>query len=230
MSLIASMMRSASASDAPVSTRITRPSPATRNDFTTPRLGIAIRQGTIFTPSIGKCLRMLTIACPSFGKVYRRLFDRRDDVAVSCAAAEVAGDRLLDLYFGRFVSFAKQPVCRHEHAGCAVAALHRVVFPKRFLQWMQSLVLRQTFDGDDFVAVRLNGVHHARLHRVAIPHHGTRTAAADDAAQVRAGQSQAVSEKVSQQRPRLRLAGVRFPINSQRNCLSHLLISPALSR
>src|SRR5258708_6383135 len=197
MSLIASMMRSAS--DAPVSTRITRPSPATRNDFTTPRLGIAIRQGTIFTPSIGKSLRMLTIACPSFGKVYRYLFNRCDDIAVARAATKIAGNRLLDLLFSRFVFFAEQPVSRHEHAGCAVAALHRVVFPKRLLQRMQSLVLRQTFDGDDFVAVSLDGEDHARFHRRAVPHHGTRTATTDDAAQMSAGKSQAVAQKMRQQ-------------------------------
>src|SRR4030095_12380759 len=127
MSLIASMMMSASASDAPVSTKITRFSPATRKDLTTPRLFMATRHGTIFTPSIGMSLRMLTMLPPLFGKINRRFFDRRDDVAVAGAAAQVAGDRLLDLLVAGLRAFAEQTVGGHQHAGSAVAAFHRVV-------------------------------------------------------------------------------------------------------
>src|ERR1041384_2595367 len=122
MSLIASIIKSASASDAPVSTRITRSWPATRKDFTTPRLGMAMRHGTIFTPSTAMSLRMLTMIS-SLGKIRRRFLDRRHDIAVTRAAAEISRDRFLDLFVGRFVAFAEQAVRRHEHAGCAITAL-----------------------------------------------------------------------------------------------------------
>src|ERR1041384_2465771 len=142
MSLIASIIKSASASDAPVSTKITRSWPATRNDFTTPRLGMAMRHGTIFTPSIVMSLRMLTMIS-SLGKIPRGFLDRRHDVAVTGATTEITGDRLLDLLVGRLVALAEQAVRRHEHARRAIAALHRVVFPEGFLQRMQPLILRQ---------------------------------------------------------------------------------------
>src|SRR5262245_10976282 len=106
MSLIASMIRSASASDAPVSTRITRPSPATRNDFTTPRLGMTTRHGTIFTPSIAISLRMLTMIA-SLGKIRRGFLYRRHDIAVTGAATEITGDCFLDLLVGRFAALAE---------------------------------------------------------------------------------------------------------------------------
>src|SRR5882672_6558631 len=179
MSLIASIMMSASASDAPVSTRITRSSPATRKDLTTPRFPTAILHGTIFTPSIEMSLRMLTMI-PSLGKIRCRFFDRSDDIAVTGAAAELAGNRFFDLLVGRPAALAEQPVSRHQHTRRAIAALHRVVLPKCFLQGVQSFVLRQTFDRNDFVAVRLYGENHARFHCRAVPHHSARTAAAND--------------------------------------------------
>src|ERR1051325_723099 len=229
MSLIASMSRSASASDAPVSTRITRPSPATRNDFTTPRLGIAMRHGTILMPSIAISLRMLTMIA-SLDEIRRGFFDRRNYVAVTRAAAKIAGDRFFDLLVARLAAFAEQTVSRHEHARRAVAALHRVVFPEGFLQRMEPFVLRQTFHRDDFVAIRLHGENHARLDRSAVPHDRARAAAPDHAAYVSAGESQGVAQKMREQRPRLRLARVFLAIYFERNSLSHGPHSPALSR
>src|SRR5581483_4774882 len=200
MSLIASMIRSASASDAPVSTRITRSWPATRNDFTTPRLGMAMRHGTIFTPSIAISLRMLTMIA-SLGEIRRGFLDRRHDVAVTGAAAEIARDRFLDLLVGRRAALAEQAVRRHQHARRAVAALHRVVFPEGFLERMQPFVLRQSFHGDDLVALGLHGENHARLHGPPVPHHRARAAAPDHAAHVSAGESQSVAQKMREQRP-----------------------------
>src|SRR5689334_10448781 len=106
MSLIASMIRSASAPDAPVSTRITRSWPATRNDFTTPRLGIAMRHGTIFRPSISMSLRMLTMIA-SLGKTRRGFLYRGHDIAVTGAATEITRNRFLDLLVRRFVAGAE---------------------------------------------------------------------------------------------------------------------------
>src|SRR5215470_5031919 len=162
------MMMSASASDAPVSTKITCRSPATRNDFTTPRLGMAIRHGTIFTPSIGKSFTILTIIS-SLGKIRRGFLDRGDNVAVARAAAEIAGDRFFDLLVGGLDLFAEQSISRHQHARRTVAALDSVVVPERFLQRMQSLVLSQPFDCNDLISIGLHGKHHARFHCSTIP-------------------------------------------------------------
>src|SRR5690348_199347 len=188
MSLIASIIKSASASDAPVSTRITRSWPATRNDFTTPRLGMAMRHGTIFTPSTAISLRMLTMIA-SLGKIRRGFLDRCHDVAVTGAATEITGDRFLDLLVGGFAALAEQTVRRHEHAGGAVAALHRVVFPEGLLERMQPFVLRQPFYGDDLIAVRLHSKNHARFDRFPVPHDGARITASDDTAHMSAGES-----------------------------------------
>ena len=74
------------------------------------------------------------MAARLFREVAGGFLDRRDDIAVAGAAAEIAGDRFFDLLVGRITIFLQQTVGGHQHAGRAVAALHRVVFPKRLLQ------------------------------------------------------------------------------------------------
>src|SRR4051812_17378484 len=142
MSLTASMIMSASASDAPVSTRMTRSAASRRKDLTTPLFFTATRHGTILMPSIARSFRMLTTGRSLF-KILRRLANRRDDVAVAGAAAEISRDRFFDLRVARAALLAQQAVGRHEHPRRAIAALDRVLFPERFLQRMEPLVARQ---------------------------------------------------------------------------------------
>src|SRR6185436_1660042 len=64
----------------------------------------------------------------------RGRLNRVDDVLVAGAAAEVAGDALADLGFGRLRIVVEQVGGRHDHAGRAIAALQTVLFPEAFLE------------------------------------------------------------------------------------------------
>src|SRR4030095_9464114 len=191
---------------------MSRWSPVTKKDLTIP-LGPFSRQGTIFMPSMGMSFRMLTMTFFSLGKIDRCFFDGRNDIAVAGAAAEVAGDRFFDLLFGWLVRLAKEPIGGHEHSRSAIAAFDSVIFPESFLERMQSFILRQPLHGNDFIASRLHGEYHARFHRPPVPENSASTAAADDTTHVGAGKPQGVAEKMSQQRPRLDFAGIRFTVD-----------------
>ena len=117
------------------------------------------------------------------------------------AAAQVAGDGLTDLFFGRVGVFFQEGDQRHQKAGGAVAALDGVGFPEGFLQGMQVVRRAQPFDGHNLVAVGLHGEHQAGTDRLAVEQDGTGPAHAMLAADVGAGQSQIVAQKVAQQQP-----------------------------
>src|SRR5258705_10898331 len=63
-----------------------------------------------------------------------RLADRRDDVVVASAAADVALDRVPDLVVGRVGVASEQIARRHDHARLAEAALEAVLRPEAFLE------------------------------------------------------------------------------------------------
>ena len=110
--------------------------------------------------SIGLSLRMLTIVPTSFCKVRPCFFDRGDDVMVAGATAQISGNGFFDLLFGGIFYPPEQAIGGHEHARRAVTTFHRVVLPESFLQGMQSLILCQSFNGNDLVPRNLNREHH----------------------------------------------------------------------
>jgi hypothetical protein len=59
---------------------------------------------------------------------------------------------------------------------------------------MQLAVFGESLDRRDRAAVSLDGEHRARLHSLAVKHHGTRAAQRRFAADVRAGQFQNVAQ------------------------------------
>ena len=72
--------------------------------------------------------------------------DRRDDVLVAGAAAEIAGQALADLVVGRERVFPQQVGRRHQHAGRAEAALQRVMLAERLLQRVELLRCAEALD------------------------------------------------------------------------------------
>ena len=79
--------------------------------------------------------------------VDRRPLDRFEDLVVARAAAQVAGERLLDLLAGRLREFLQQVGRRHQDAGRAVAALHRARVDEGLLEGMQALSARRSRRG-----------------------------------------------------------------------------------
>src|SRR6185436_16888606 len=64
----------------------------------------------------------------------RRQHSGVDDARVTSAAAQVAGDRVAHLLFGRVGRLAQEGGQGGEHAGGAEPALQAVLFPERLLQ------------------------------------------------------------------------------------------------
>jgi len=72
-----------------------------------------------------------------------------------------------------------------------------------FLDWVQVINGSQSFDGGDFVSMRLNGKHQTGADGVPIQQDRTGSADAMLATDVRAGQPKIVTQEVAQQGARL---------------------------
>src|SRR5471030_660980 len=79
-------------------------------------------------------------------------FDRRTDPWVSAAAADVAGQRLIDVAVGGFGDLRQQGCGRHDLPRLAVTALHHVQLSPGLLHRVRT-VGGQAFDGEDFLPV-----------------------------------------------------------------------------
>jgi hypothetical protein len=57
-----------------------------------------------------------------------------------------------------------EQVCRrHDHSGCAETTLQSMTLIKRFLEWVQFPVIRQSFNRSNLTAVSLNRKHRTTL-------------------------------------------------------------------
>ena len=123
-----------------------------------------------------------------------------NDVLVARASAEIRGDRVANLRLGRFRIVAKEGRQRHEHAGGAEPALQRMRVFEGGLEWIQLTGRRgKTLNGPDLMAVGLRRQHDARPCRFVVEEDGARAADAVLAADMRAGQSEILADKVAQQ-------------------------------
>ena len=79
----------------------------------------------------------------------------RDDAVVGAAAAEIAGERLAHVGFGRLRLAVEQLLGRHDHAVDAVAALRRLLVDEGLLQRVRLLERAEPLErGDLGVAER----------------------------------------------------------------------------
>ena len=133
--------------------------------------------------------------------------DRVDDLVVTGAAADVAGDRFLDILGRRFSGAVEQYFDRHDVARRAVAALYRAGVDKGLLNRMQLIAVRKPLDGRDLGAVGVGGHGHARVDRLAIVNDRAGAALAGVAAELAALHLQGVAEKFQQRRRSFRDGG-----------------------
>ena len=131
-----------------------------------------------------------------------RLLDRRDDVGIGAAAADVAAHQLADLVGGLRLAFGDQAGGRADLARRAVAALEGVVVDEGLLQRMQRAVRRQAFDGGDLRAVLHHRQREAGIDAPAVDQHRAGAALAVVAALLGAGEVEMVAQRVEQGRPR----------------------------
>src|SRR5262249_37584886 len=135
--------------------------------------------------------------------------NRLDDVVVAGAAANIAFELFTDGAIVELVAFAADNVDgRHDHAGRTEAALQSVIFAKRLLHRMQRTVRgRQTFDGQDVGAFKLQSQHGAGFDRLAVDVHYTGTALRRVTADMRTGEPQMLAQELHQKRALIDIGG-----------------------
>ena len=102
----------------------------------------------------------------------------------------------------------------HDHAGGAEATLETMLLPETLLERMHLTLGGQAFDGCYFGTMALDGQDRARLDTLAVEVNYARATLAGITADVRSSQIELFAQVVNQQRPRLNIARVRFPIDS----------------
>src|SRR5919202_328394 len=121
-------------------------------------------------PTRSICLNTGTSHVPS------RALHRLDDPQVAGAAAQVARERLAQLALAGVRVLTQERLHRHQEPGGAEAALKRVRLVERALERVKLAVGRESLDGPEQAAVRLDGKHEARPHRFAVELHRARPA------------------------------------------------------
>src|SRR5437667_2130517 len=108
--------------------------------------------------------------------------DRVDDLRVAGAAAEVAFERVPDLFTLRSRIALEEDQRGQQHPRRAEAALHRAVAHERVLQRVEPPVALEPAYGDDRSATHARGEQETARHRAAVEQHGARPADAFAAA------------------------------------------------
>src|SRR4051812_34383149 len=139
--------------------------------------------------------------------------DRRDDVLVARATADLTGDRDTDLLVGRVRIGVEQRAGGEHHARRAEAALQAVLLHEALLHRIEHAALLHALDGAHLVPVGHRGEHGARLHRLAVEEDDAGAAVGRVAAPVRAGQLELVAQHVHEQHPRLDVGGTRLAVD-----------------
>src|SRR5713226_7196843 len=134
-----------------------------------------------------------------------RVLHGLDDIHVTGAAAQVARDCLADFLLARVLVALEERAGGHQHARGAETALQAVLLGEALLHRMKLAALLQALDRGDLRAVGLHGEHRARFDRVAVQHHGARSAMRGVAADVGSSHAKDFADKVHEQESRLDL-------------------------
>src|SRR5882672_6506451 len=148
--------------------------------------------GARSSSSVSSTVPVLVLVSMGF---LRDLLDRLDHLAVTGAAAQVAGERVANLGHRRVRVLVEQPLGGHDHAGAAEAALQRPLVLERLLNRMEAIGGREPFDGEHVATVDLSREHQARVHDIPVDDDGAGAAVADVAAKLRASQVEAFTQQ-----------------------------------
>src|SRR5215208_626138 len=138
---------------------------------------------------------------------------RFDDPEIARAAAEVACERLAQLLLAGVGVLADERLHRHQKPGRAKAALKRMRLVEGALEGVWIAAVRESLDGAERTAVRLNRKHQAGPHRFTVELDGAGAAHTLLAADLRARQPGRVPDEVRQERPRLDVAFIGLAID-----------------
>src|SRR5262249_35173951 len=121
-----------------------------------------------------------------------------EDLDGAGAAAEVAGESLLDLATRRLRVLIEEGARRQQEPGRAVAALRRAESREGFLERMQARGPGHPLDGLDRPALALEAQDEAREDRLSVDQHGARAALAELAAVLGARQVHVLAQDLEQ--------------------------------
>ena len=137
---------------------------------------------------------------------------RLHDVLIAGAAAQIGREHVDKLVIADVRLAFQHAGDQHEKARRAEAALQAVMLHEGALQRVELVAVGQAFDGADLFAVGLYREHQARAHRLAIDQHGAGAAHAVFAADMRAGLSAILADRIDQRAARLDPNGVARPL------------------
>ena len=140
------------------------------------------------------------------------------------AAAEIIFQARADVLLRRLRIEFQQADPGENHARRAKAALHPVVVHERLLQRMQFPVLRQTLDGDDFLARHVLDLQQARPRRALVDEHRAAAAKARAAAEFGAGESEVGPQHPQQRAPAVHVQLDRLVVEFESNCVWHIVL------
>ncbi len=164
--------------------------------------------------------------------------DRRDDVGIGGAAAEIAAHALADLLVvegdvrSRQISahragpaglgLAQHADRRAELARGTVAALEGVMVDERLLERMQVVAIGcQPLDGDDLGVLVRDGEGQAAIHAPAVEQDGAGSALPVVAALLGAGEAEPLAQRIQQRRPRIDNKRMCCPVHPQGDLKVH---------
>src|SRR5471032_127524 len=124
--------------------------------------------------------------------------DRGADAGVTGAAAHIAGHGAMNVGIRGLGLLAQKRRGIHDLARLAIAALRHVHIDPGLLQGMEFSILRQAFDGGDFLVADLRNRRLARPHRRAVDMYGAGAAGADAAAIFCAHQPEMIAQHPQQ--------------------------------
>src|SRR2546425_3203282 len=147
----------------------------------------------------------------------RGQLDRFVDLDVAGAAAEVAGQRVLDLVTGGVRVGGQQGFGRQQKRGGTVAALCGAEIGEGLLQRMQLSVLCHPLDGAHRVSVTRDAEDQARENGCSIQQHGTCAALAQFAAVLRPSKAQVLAQHFEERLVRRERHFRRLPVDAERD-------------
>src|SRR5439155_17661745 len=125
----------------------------------------------------------------------RRVLDRRDDVVVGSAAAEIPAHPVTDLLRRAGMTLVDAGDTGHDLSGRAVTALERIPLDEGGLQRMKLIALCQAFDSRDLASLDEGREGETRFHALAVHHDRAGAALAETTAFLRSGQMEVLAQR-----------------------------------
>src|SRR5579871_1831683 len=159
---------------------------------------LSLREGERDAGESGTKSRVRSHSDPLAG--LRRLEDCANNPVMSAAAAQIGGKRQPDLRLAWLRVAVKQRLGQHDHAGDAVAALHRLLRYESGLQRVRPLDGPESFERGDLRLPKHGDWRDAGAHRSAVDEHRAGAALAEPAAELGRVEAKIIAQHVEQRR------------------------------